>query len=297
MFQNVTYGSSTASKAMDVCGVQEDLAWVIDGSDPLFPTHISDVASDGEWLVKALNGYFKQHLSRPYRSICDIVYQGIQDIHQEFLKFPQASDLCDLEMPGACTAIVRMRHDRLFYYVLGSCELRITFHDRTIKSICDMRLQELDARLLEISQDLRRKQRMPLFRAKSFMEHLLVENRVRRNIEGGYFVLGEDPEAVKQGLIGSFPVQDVRSVSLICHDFAQYFNCDKVKRNLDQYLLEQRSHDFVELYESLLAKKAANRDLARYMQEKMVKPSTVVSFDVCASKKITSSLTDAYLTE
>ncbi len=286
MFQNVTYGSTSATSAMDVCRVQEDSAWVIDGSDPLFPTHICDTPSDGEWLVRELNLYLKKNLSRPFRSICDILYEGLAEIHKEYLKLPHAEELCDLEMPNACCAVVRVRHERLFYYVLGNCEIVVSFHDGTSKSICDLRLQELDARLLQISQDLRQKQRMPLFRARNFMDHLLVENRVRRNIEGGYFVLGEDPEAVKQGLIGSFPIQDVQSVSLICNGFSQYFNCAKVKRNLDQYLVEQRAPEFVELYESLLAKKKGNRELARYMVEKLAGPSTVVSFDVSTPKKI-----------
>lgn len=286
MFRNVTYGSVHNDEAMDVCRVQEDSAWVIDGSDPLFPTHICDTASDGEWLVRELNLWLKQNLSRPYRSICDILYEGLAAIHREYLKLPHAGELCDLQMPSACCAVVRVRHDRLFYYVLGSCEIVVRFHEGSSKSICDLRLQELDARLLQISQELRQKQRMPLFRARNFMDHLLVENRVRRNIEGGYFVLGEDQEAIKQGMVGSFPVQDVQSVSLICNGFSQYFNCAKVKRNLDRYLIEQRSPEFVELYEGLLAKKKSDQKLARYMIEKLAGPSTVVSFDVSTPKRV-----------
>ena len=286
MFQNITYGSTTTTSAMDVCQVREHSAWVIDGSDPLFPTHISDAPSDGEWLVRELNLYLKSNLLRPYAYICDILFQGLADIHKEYLKLPKAKTLCDLEMPSACIAVVRMRHDRLFYYVLGSCELVVTFHDGTARRIIDLRLQELDARLLEIAQDLRQKERMPLFRARNFMDHLLVENRVRRNIEGGYFVLGEDQEAVKQGFIGSFPAQDVKSITMICHGFSQYFNCAKVVRNLDQYLIEQRAPEFVEVYENLLAKKKANHELARYMQEKLSGPSTIVSFDVQAMPKL-----------
>jgi len=276
---------------MDVCRVQEDCAWVIDGCDPLFPTHISDCSSDGEWLVRELNLYLKKNLHLPYQSISDIVYRGIQAIHREYCKYPQAKDLCDLEMPSACCAIVRVRHEQLSYFVMGNCEVVLTFTDGSTKHICDLRLQEMDAKLLEISQDLRKKQRMPLFRARNFMDHLLVENRLRRNVQDGYFVIGEDQEAVRYALSGAYALRDIRSISLICNGFSQYFNCTKVTQNLDRYIKEKRSVEFVELYDRMLSKKAANPQLARYIQEKMAGPSTVVCFDCQVPKKLASQQT------
>lgn len=288
MFTNVQYGSTTETCAMDVCSVQENCAWVIDGSDALFPMRVSDAVSDGEWLVRELNLYLKKNLMTSHLTIADVVRRGLMAIHREFQRFPNADQLYDLDMPSACCAIVRVRNDKLSYFIIGNCELILTYADGNTITLSDLRLQELDAKLLEISQDLRRKQRMPLFRARNFMDNLLVENRLRRNIEGGYYVLGEDSDVVKHALTGTIPLKDIKSISLVCNGFSQYFNCRKVIHNLDTYLKQKRTPDFVEIYDRLLNKKMRNQKLAKYMQEKLSGQSTVVFFDVEETAKLVS---------
>lgn len=287
MFTNIQYGSAK-SNTMDVCNVQRDCAWVIDGSDPLFPTHISDASSDGEWLVKELNLYLKQHLLESDHPIGDTVARGLRSIHKQYLQFPGADKLYDLEMPSACCAIIRVRNGWLSYFVMGNCELLLQDHEGKTQSICDLRLQELDARLFEISQDLRQTQRMPLIRAQDFVDNLMVENRLRRNMKGGYWVLGEEASVVSQAIIGSVPIQQISHISLICNGFAQYFNCRKVVRQLERYLTSKRTMEFVDFYNSLLVKKHKNEKLARYLQETLSGQSTAVFFDVLDARKLDS---------
>lgn len=286
MFTNVQYGSTSDPEAMDVCSVQESCAWVIDGSDALFPTHITEMNHDGEWFVKELNTYLKQNLTNQRWSISDIMYQGMRRIHRQLLSYPSASACCDLEFPNACCAVIRVMHSRLYYFILGNCELIINHPDQTITSYSDLRLQELDAKLLELSREMHDQKRMPLFTARNFMDHLLVENRLRRNIEGGYYVLGEDATVVKHALSGSIALHDIKSISLVCNGFSKYYNCKKVTTYLDQYLKQERTGEFVELYESMLMKKNKNEKLARYMQESLSGQSTVVFFDVSETSHI-----------
>lgn len=281
MFTNIQYGSKNNTKeSIDICNVQENCAWVLDGADALFPTHITDCDSDGDWFVKELNLYLKRNIGLPYQSLSDIMRKGLTLIHEEFLKFDNADKLYDLDMPSACCAIVRVRNDKLSYFIMGNCELILTYADGNIVSLSDLRLQELDAKLLEISQDARKKQRMPLFRARNFMDNMLVENRLRRNIEGGYYVLGEDSKVVEHALTGTLHMDDLQSISLVCNGFSQYFNCKKVIHNLENYLQKTRNEELVRLYDSLLAKKKRNTKLAKYMQEKLSEKSTVVFFDI-----------------
>lgn len=281
MFTNIQYGSKNNTKErIDICNVQENCAWVLDGADALFPTHVSDCDSDGDWFVKELNLYLKKNIALPYHSLTDIMRKGLKLIHEEFLRFENADLLYDLDMPSACCAIVRVRNEKLSYFIMGNCELILTYADGNIISLSDLRLQELDAKLLEISQDARRKQRMPLFRARNFMDNMLVENRLRRNIEGGYYVLGEDSNVVEHALTGTLHIDGLQSISLVCNGFSQYFNCKKVMHNLDSYLQKTRNEELVALYDSLLAKKKRNSKLAKYMQEKLSEKSTVVFFDV-----------------
>lgn len=281
MFTNIQYGSKNNTlESIDICNVQENCAWVLDGADALFPTHVSDCESDGDWFVKELNLYLKKNLSLPFSTITEIMRKGLSMIHEEFLKFEHADQLYDLDMPSACCAIIRIRNEKLSYFIMGNCEVILTYTDGNIISLSDLRLQELDAKLLEISQDARKKQRMPLFRARNFMDNMLVENRLRRNIEGGYYVLGEDSSVVDHAVTGTLLLEGIQSISLVCNGFSQYFNCKKVIHNLDSYLHKTRNEELVSLYDSLLAKKKRNSKLAKYMQEKLSEKSTVVFFDV-----------------
>lgn len=280
MFTNVRYGSSSQSKEnIDVCSVQENCAWVIDGADALFPTNISDCESDGSWFVRELNLYLKQNLQIAKLPISDVMHHALKRIHTEFLKFPQAEELCDMQMPSACCAILRIHDHKLSYFIMGNCQMVLTFENDKIVTLQDLRLQELDAKLLEISQDARKKQRMPLFRARNFMDTMLVENRLRRNLHGGYYVLSEEAEIVKHGVVGTLDVAHLKSVTLICNGFSQYFNNRKVVQNLDQYLQQKRNQALVESYDYLLQKKHKNPKLATYMQEKLSGQSTLVHFD------------------
>lgn len=281
MFTNVQYRSlSRAKDNIDVCNVQENCAWVIDGANGLFPAHVSDCASDADWFVRELNLFLKKNLQTPFQSIADNLRVGLQAIHEEFQKFPGASSLYDLHMPSACCAIVRMRREKISFFIMGNCEIMITYHNGDVKTLCDLRLQELDAKLLEVSQDARKKQRMPLFRARNFMDHMLVENRLRRNVEDGFYVLGEDSDVVNHALVGELPMLDIKSIALVCNGFSQYYNCKKVTQSLDDYLSKTRNEDLVMLYEDLLSRKQRNEKLARFMQEKLSGQSTIVYFDV-----------------
>lgn len=281
MFTNITYGSqNNVQENMDVCSVQEHCAWIIDGADALFPTNITDCEHDGFWFVREWSAYLKRNLMASPSSLLDIMSHGMELIHEQFQTFPGYQELCDLQMPSACCAVVKAKFDHLEYFVLGNCELAITYDDGKVMTLSDLRLQEMDAKLLEISQDARKKQRMPLFRARSFMDTMMVENRLRRNVHDGYYVLGEDSEASKHALMGTIPLAHVKHISLICNGFSQYYHCRKVTQNLDTYLQAKRSPQLLDEYEQLMAKKQRNAQLARYMQEKLSGKSTMVYFDV-----------------
>lgn len=271
---------------MDVCSVKEDCAWVIDGADPLFPAHISDSASDGEWFVKEFNAFLKKHMTLSYRSMEDLIKRGVKTLHQMYLKFPDAKKMFDLEMPCASCAIVQIQNNQLSYFVMGNCEVLVSFASKETKSFCDLRLQTLDAKLLEVCQELKVKQRMPMFQIRHFLNHMLVENRLRRNIEDGYYVLGEDCEAVSHAICGSIPLKDITNISLVCNGFDQYFNCSRVKKHLDEYLKVKRTMEFVDIYDQMLVKKKGQEQLARYLQGELSGQSTVVCFDVLDPKCI-----------
>lgn len=281
MFSNIHYGSKTLkSENIDMCSVQENCAWVIDGADSIFSTHISDHVSDADWFVKELNQHLKKNLMTQYLSISEIMKNGMRSITRDFLKFSHPKDMCDLDYPSAACAIVRVRDHKLSYFILGNCEMVLHYNDGNVIHLSDLRLQELDAKLMEVCQHARRKQRIPLYQTRKFMDHMMVENRLHRNIEGGYFVVGEDEMVVDYAIKGTVPLENIQSIYLICNGFSQYFNHKKVMQTRDEYLEKIRNEDLVISYEKMLSHFKKNHELARYMQSKLSGESTMVSFDI-----------------
>lgn len=284
MFKNITYGSKQEhDENIDMCSVQENCAWVIDGANGLFQAHISDAESDADWLVKELHTYLKKHLMMDGLPISDIMKLAMIDVTSRFKQFPGYHELYDMNMPSAACAVICVQGKNISYFVLGNCELILHYDDGNVITISDLRLQELDGKILEISQDAKKKRRLPMYQAKRFMDQMMVENRLRRNMENGYYVIGEDASSADHAITGTVPIDHIKSICLMCNGFSQYFRCKKVMQNLDQYIEKTRNPLLVETYDELLARQEKSTSVAHFMQQKLSGQSTIVTFDVDTS--------------
>lgn len=286
MFTNITYHSKpTNSKNIDMFNVKSTYAWILDGANGLFPAHISDASSDTYWFLEQISSFLKQHMNDD-TDISIIMRQAMIYAHEKFKQFDDYDTLCDMNMPSAACAVLKAEHNQLSYFILGNCEIVLHYKDGNIITLSDLRLQQLDGKLLRISESARRKKRMPLYQVKDFMNQMLVENRLRRNVEDGFYILGEDEEAANHAITGVIPLNHIQQIYLICNGFAQYYNHDRVLKNLDVYLEKTRNAKLVENYNYLLEKQPDDITIARSVQNELSEQSTMICFDVDSSLHI-----------
>lgn len=286
MFTNITYHSKPASpKNIDMFSVKNTYAWILDGANGLFPAHISDASSDAYWFVEQISAFLKQNLGSG-SDISELMKQAMITANQKFQAFAGYDKLCDMNMPSAACAVLKADQHQLSYFILGNCEIVLHYKDGNIITLSDLRLQQLDGKLLRISESARRKKRMPLYQVKDFMNQMFVENRLRRNVAGGFYILGEDEDAADHAITGVIPLDHIRQIYLICNGFAQYYNHDRVLKNLEVYLEKTRNAKLVENYNYLLDKQPDDITIARSLQNELSEQSTMICFDVDSSVHI-----------
>ena len=279
MFKNIEYASaSRKDRNIDVIHVKPNIAWVIDGANSLFPFHITDEESDAKWFVKQINDYLRKHLKH-YNDVNELLRCAQQEVIHQYIAMSD-EEITDMEFPNAALAFVYAENNQLYYHVLGPCEIAFHFNDGTVKRVSDLRLPQMDAKLVCLCQKARRVQRVPLYQARSFMDHMMVENRLHRNLEDGYYVFSEDMEAMDKAISGVVPLDHIQSISLICHGYEEYYHPSRVQHSLEEYLFGKRNQKLVDQYEQALKRQESDSNLARYVQEQVSKPSTFVTFEV-----------------
>lgn len=279
MFKNIEYASTShKDKNIDVIHVKPNIAWVIDGANSLFPCHLSNEESDAKWFVKEINEYLRSHI-KDFKDANELLRRAQKEVISKFIAMSD-EEITDMEFPNAALAFVYAQHNQLYYHVLGPCEIAFHFHDGTIKRVSDLRLPQMDAKLVCLCHKARRVQRVPLYQARAFMDHMMVENRLHRNMEDGYYVFSEDMEAMDKAVSGVVPLDHIQSISLICHGYEAYYHPSRVQQSLEEYLFGKRNQKLVNQYEQALKRQESDSNLARYVQQQVSKPSTFVSFEV-----------------
>lgn len=279
MFKNIEYAAADRrDKNIDIISVKQNIAWVIDGANSLFPMHISSSKTDADWFVTELNQAMKKNLDT-MKDPLELLYHARAEVMKRFEALGE-DEIMDMEYPNAAIAMVYAHDQQLSYYVLGPCEIVFHFHDGSTQSIMDMRLPHMDARLTSICRNLREKQHIPLYQIRTFMDHMMIENRLHRNLPGGYFLLAEDESVSKEMICGAVPLDAVQAVSLVCHGFEEYYHPLRMEASLEEYIFVKRTQELVRDYERSLKNQAGNTNLTRYVQEQLSRPSTFVSFEV-----------------
>lgn len=279
MFKNIEYASaSRKDQNIDVIHVRPNIAWILDGANSLFPFHISDDESDAKWFVKQINDYLREHVSN--FSDADELFHNAQKAVIERYEAMSDEEITDMEYPNTALALVYVQKNQLCYHVLGPCEILFHFDDGSTKSVMDLRLPHMDARLTSICRDLREKKHVPLYQVRTFMDHMMIENRLHRNLPGGYYILGEDPSVWSETITGVVPLNHLHSVSLICHGFEEYYHPPRMEAALKEYIFVKRNQKLVNDYEQSLRNQVGNFNLARYVQEQLSRSSTFVTFEI-----------------
>lgn len=174
-------------------GVNEDsvvtgdgFAVVIDGATAE-PDTDTGCLHGVRWFARQLTGQLAVRLALDASSSpADILHDAIESVGRSHAHTCDLSNLCS---PSATVAIVRQHAGRIDYLVLGDSPIVLERVDGVVTAVVDGRL----ARYTGSWADLR---------------HI-------RNVPGGFWVAGNNPEAARHAVVGTVPIAELRRVALL----------------------------------------------------------------------------------
>lgn len=216
----------------DAVGICKKGAWVLDGATGLNNKNLISKESDAKWYVFWWNKYLKENLDKN-KSLKEIVLEGLENIKREYLLKLDGVKVQELDMPSASAIIIKFYENKIEYFLLGDCTL--LFKDLTKNIIVkDERVCKFDDEVFRKMDDLNKVKYLTIDEKKNILLPIIIENRLRKNSEKGYWILEFNKEAVKKSIHGFIDINDEAKIIMSSDGFScawdkyNIFNKDEI---------------------------------------------------------------------
>lgn len=190
----------------DIVRVCKYGAWILDGSTGLNKKNLISKESDAKWYVSWWDKYLYENINKD-KSLKTIVCEGIENIKQEYLSTLAGIRLEKLDMPSASVAIVKFYKDKVEYFLLGDCTIVINDTNENI-ILKDDGVCKFDNMIFEKMKKLNNNNKsLSVKDKKDILLPYIIENRLKKNSEEGYWILEFDELAVEKSM------HDYRSIN------------------------------------------------------------------------------------
>ena len=192
----------------DIVRVCKYGAWILDGSTGLNKKNLISKESDAKWYVSWWDKYLYENINKD-KSLKTIVCEGIENIKQEYLSTLAGIRLEKLDMPSASVAIVKFYKDKVEYFLLGDCTIVINDTNENI-ILKDDGVCKFDNMIFEKMKKLNNNNNKSLSvkDKKDILLPYIIENRLKKNSEEGYWILEFDELAVEKSMHDYISIND-----------------------------------------------------------------------------------------
>ena len=202
----------------DMVGICKKGAWVLDGATGLNNKNLISKESDAKWYVSWWNKYLEENISKN-TSLKKIVLDGLEDIKKEYLLKLNGLKIEELDTPSASAIIIKLYEDKLEYFLLGDCTLLLNdLKKNTI--IKDERVCQFDEEVLIRMSELNKIEKLSLVEKKNILLPLIIENRLKKNSEEGYWILEFNKEAVEKSIHGYINIENELKIMMSSDGFS-----------------------------------------------------------------------------
>lgn len=189
----------------DMVGLCKKGAWVLDGATGLNNKNLISKESDAKWYVSWWNKYLQENIDKD-KSLKEIVLEGLEKIKKEYLLKLNGLKIENLDLPSASVVIIKFYTDKLEYILLGDCTLLLNKLNENI-IIKDERVCKLDEKVFSKMENLNKRCNLTIFEKKNILLPLIIENRLKKNSDKGYWILEFNKEAVEKSIHGYIDVE------------------------------------------------------------------------------------------
>lgn len=189
----------------DQAGMKDNVAWVIDGATGLNDEVYLPGESNASWYAKCWKKYLLEQ-SNSNVTISDLIINGIIQVTDWHNAINEGRKCDKLSMPTAGIGLVRWNNGKLEYFILGDCQIWIK-RKSGIQVIADEELNKLDNQVIEKLKGVL-KQSSNVEEGLKSIKSDLIKNRLKANVENGYWVLGFDTKAVEHAINGFIDISN-----------------------------------------------------------------------------------------
>ena len=191
----------------DIVRVCKYGAWILDGSTGLNKKNLISKESDAKWYVSWWDKYLYENINKD-KSLKTIVCEGIENIKQEYLSTLAGIRLEKLDMPSASVAIVKFYKDKVEYFLLGDCTIVINDTNENI-ILKDDGVCKFDNMIFEKMKKLNNNNKsLSVKDKKDILLPYIIENKLKKNSEEGYWILEFDELAVEKSMHDYISIND-----------------------------------------------------------------------------------------
>ena len=191
----------------DIVRVCKYGAWILDGSTGLNKKNLISKESDAKWYVSWWDKYLYENINKD-KSLKTIVCEGIENIKQEYLSTLAGIRLEKLDMASASVAIVKFYKDKVEYFLLGDCTIVINDTNENI-ILKDDGVCKFDNMIFEKMKKLNNNNKsLSVKDKKDILLPYIIENRLKKNSEEGYWILEFDELAVEKSMHDYISIND-----------------------------------------------------------------------------------------
>ena len=195
----------------DIIGITPWGAWVLDGATGLNNKNLISEESDAKWYVNWWNNYLYKNINKD-KSLKEIMLDGVISIKKEYYLKIDKNNIEKLDMPSSSIAIIKYGKDNVEYLLLGDCALHIKNNEK-LKIIKDKTLCKLDQIVYDEMEQLPNLKELSFEKIKSSVMKTIINNRLKRNTENGYWILEFEENAIEKAIYGQINVdQDIKLI-------------------------------------------------------------------------------------
>ncbi|MEG1132710.1 MAG: hypothetical protein RSD77_10370 [Romboutsia sp.] len=202
----------------DVIGINTFGAWVLDGATGLNNKNLVSNKSDANWYVNWWNAYLHKNIDKEI-TLKEIMNDGIKLISEEYYANTDKDKIEKLDTPSSSIAAVKFYSDKIEYFLLGDCTLHFKIGDK-INIIKDRSLCYLDKLVYDEMESLPNLDQLSYEKIKNAVMKTIISNRLKKNTNGGYWILDFDKEAINNSLNGFIAIKDNIKLMLTSDGFS-----------------------------------------------------------------------------
>ncbi|AJA11655.1 hypothetical protein FG91_00663 [Sphingopyxis sp. LC81] len=272
---------SGAAANEDVVGYTDFAAWVIDGASGIGENLVSAV-SDAQWFAQRVDRELRDLLaSKPTMPFEDLFAAVIRHCRSSYSTLARRPPAGRHELPSAAIAFVRALPEKVELATLGDC--RIAYRSLGGEEFAEHgdggNIGPFEHRTKALARSILAER--PEISAAELFEELrpqLVQNRAFMNVDGGYWVLGLQMEAIERADRAELPAGDW-AIALASDGFLRLADMFAHLGASDLLSIENRA-EFEKCYSDLRNLEQVDGSLRRHPRAKISDDVSFIRIDV-----------------